>query len=167
MQQRLRAIGGVPTPFAAPSRGVYSDYGQKTTGAASPRQEPLSYRMEAGGSPPEYSSNYSLRLQQPGVQRRVNSEGELLGHHREDAMNYSLPVAERHSPDNYHEVYSSASMGVYPSPSHGNSGPIPMSTAYRMTENIQDLGMVASSAKSNRSKAPTSSVYEANYEISV
>lgn len=26
MQQRLRAIGGVPTPFAAPGRGGFVDY---------------------------------------------------------------------------------------------------------------------------------------------
>jgi len=170
MQQRLRAIGGVPTPFAAPSRGGYSEYSSRQKSTTAPGgygQEPLSYRIDAGGSPPEYSSNYSLRLQQPMAQRRVNSEGELLAHHREDAINYSLPLTERHSPDNYHEVYSSAGIGAYPSPSHGNSGPIPMSTAYRMAENIQDLGMVAPSAKLNRSKAPTNSVYEANYEISV
>ena len=26
MQQRLRAIGGVPTPFAVPPRGAFVDY---------------------------------------------------------------------------------------------------------------------------------------------
>ena len=70
----------------------HSSRQKSTTAPGGYGQEPLSYRIDAGGSPPEYSSNYSLRLQQPMAQRRVNSEGELLAHHREDAMNYSLPI---------------------------------------------------------------------------
>ena len=74
---------------------------------------------------------------------------------------------ERHSPDSYHESYSSVGIGVYSSPSQSKSGPIPMSAAYRLMENGQDLGMAPAPARLARSKAPTSSVYEVNYEISV
>ena len=80
--------------------------------------------------------------------------------------------ADRRSPDTYHEaLYSSpARPGVYSPTAHVNSRPMPMGTAYRMMENgQQDRGdMVGpSSAKQARSQAPTSSVYEVNYEISV
>lgn len=76
---------------------------------------------------------------------------------------------ERRSPDTYHEaLYSSpARPGVYSPTAHVNNRPIPMNTTYRMMENgQQDLGGPPL-AKQTRSQAPTSSVYEVNYEISV
>jgi hypothetical protein len=47
----------------------------------------------SGGSPPfECTSSYNLHMQQAAPQRRVNSEGELLGHHRDDGVNYTMPL---------------------------------------------------------------------------
>jgi hypothetical protein len=49
----------------------------------------------SGGSPPyECTSSYNLHMQQQQAapQRRVNSEGELLGHHRDDGVNYTMPL---------------------------------------------------------------------------
>ncbi|KAK4005564.1 hypothetical protein OUZ56_007265 [Daphnia magna] len=180
LQQRLRAIGGVPTPFAVAPRGVYTDYSRQRSATAAgyaPEHGNNDYRVDPGdgGGSPTYdysSSGYNTRPQQPGAQRRVNSEGELLSsYHRGDdgVMNYSMPMTERRSPDTYHEaLYSSpARPGVYSPTAHVNNRPIPMNTTYRMMENgQQDLGGPPL-AKQTRSQAPTSSVYEVNYEISV
>ncbi|XP_057372830.1 palmitoyltransferase ZDHHC8-like [Daphnia carinata] len=180
LQQRLRAIGGVPTPFAVPPRGVYADYSRQrsvTAAGYAPEHGNNDYRVDPGigGGSPTYdysSSGYNSRLQQPAAQRRVNSEGELLSsYHRGDdgVMNYSMPMTDRRSPDTYHEaLYSSpARPGVYSPTAHVNNRPMPMSTAYRMMENGQQDMVGPPSAKQSRSQAPTSSVYEVNYEISV
>lgn len=66
-------------------------------------------------------------------------------------------------------MYSSpARPGVYSPTAHVNNRPVPMGSAYRMMENGQPADMVGPPlAKQARSQAPTSSVYEVNYEISV
>lgn len=99
MQQRLRAIGGVPTPFAAPARGQQQPYNvdynrqRSATSTGYVHHDPgMAYRPDyqqphpGGGGSGGYISRPASSAAQ---QRRVNSEGELLsGYHQMGAMNY-------------------------------------------------------------------------------
>jgi hypothetical protein len=116
IHQKLRAIGGVPTPFAASASPITQRSNPPTpTQSGRPDFIGLAQHGAGGGMPsyarPQHQPNYYDSYNVPnGEQRRILSEGELL---YDRQYHSAVTNATRDSSGPIRELASSPQRGVY------------------------------------------------------
>jgi len=114
MHQKIRAIGGVPTPFAA-SASPITQRSNPPTPTQTGRPDFIGLVQHGGGgiqyARPQHQPNYYDSYNVPnGEQRRILSEGELLYDRQYHA---AVPNVARESSGPIRELASSPQRGVY------------------------------------------------------